>query len=147
MKKTIFIIAVSLLTACSEDRQADKVKATSPEQNNGQTLAQPNTAQSMEKTADILTGMLTQQKQTLDQSLTELNQAIEQISEDYENNFSLTEANLTGLAEKLGKLARQAGEGAKTLEKTGKILGQAIQKGFEEGYHQKTPETQQKQGQ
>lgn len=139
------LFALSFLSACSEESQSSGESNHASPAVAEKTLVQPQqqqTDQSIEATAKALAKMLKQQKDTFDTSLDELNHAIEEVSKDYDDNLDFSEKNINSLAEKLGKLARQAGEGAKKLEKTGKVLGDAIQKGFEEGYQQ-SPESKQ----
>lgn len=113
--------ALSFLSACSEE-------SNTPEPS-------PKSTQQVTQTTDV---SLQKQVSQLEQSLQEITDTLNHVSEDYEKNYQVDEQKVNQLAKQLGKLARQAGEGARTLEETGKTLGEAIQDGFNEGYQKKS---------
>ncbi len=71
-------------------------------------------------------------KQTLD----EMTRSFEQLGQDFRTNVRFEEANVDNLAEKLNKLANQAGRGARQMEKTSRKLSNVVQQGFNQGYNQ-----------
>ncbi|PIE45733.1 MAG: hypothetical protein CSA44_01940 [Gammaproteobacteria bacterium] len=118
MKKILLlataISALSFLSACSEDKPEQKI----------------------EKATESMSELLKEQKSQFDQSIKQINESLNQLSSTYEKGYQVDETEIQGLADQLETLARQAGQGAKLLENTTKVLGEAIQKGFEEGYNQ-----------
>ncbi len=156
----ITLLALSLLSACSEDAKdkqqsadVEKHKSTaalqSAEQTQSQTTISSNpldAKQTIEQATKAIGDALQQQQNQLNQALDELTVTLDEAGNAYEKSLELNEENVEKLAEKVGKLAYQAGQSARTLEKTGKTLGEAIKKGFNEGYQKnqtdkKNPQT------
>ncbi len=149
----ISLLALSLLSACSEDtknKQSGAEKPALPKQAESQkTTVSSNplhAKQTIEQATKAIGDALQQQQNQLDQALDELTVTLDEAGNAYEKSLELNEENVEKLAEKVGKLAYQAGQSARTLEKTGKTLGDAIKKGFNEGYQKnqtdkKNPQT------
>lgn len=167
MKQWIVISLVSLsLLACEENIQQSKteqktqqIKPIEKSVSGGDTttrMAEPIGKKMNEVTTEAVNQMANQanvlidsttesvnqalQQTQLDQTLNDISQKLTQIGNDLGNDLELKEDDINDLAEKLGQLARKAGKSAKTLEKTTQTIGEAIQKGFAEGYNKESSE-------
>ncbi|MBS9778064.1 MAG: hypothetical protein KGV50_04795 [Gammaproteobacteria bacterium] len=127
---TIYLCALSILSACSDEDKKHSTPQTTQQQ------PEKNLDNVATKTENI-TQSLKQHKNEFDKSIKDISSTLTELSDTYESDLKVNEKQINELAGKLGKLAKQAGESARMLEKTTKTLGDAIQEGFNEGYNEK----------
>lgn len=136
----ISVMLLALMTVGCDDSSQNNAQSgekITEQKNNRSVSSDPFKAkQTIEQTTKAIGDAFQQQQNQMNQALNELSQTLDDASESYEKNLNLSKENVNNLAEKLGNLAKQAGKSARTLEDTGKTLGNAIKNGFEQGYQE-----------
>ncbi|MGY0399132.1 MAG: hypothetical protein ACWIPH_04190 [Ostreibacterium sp.] len=136
----ISVIALSLLSACSEEKDQTPTqhnKQKPPVVTNNQSHQSEPVSQlqsSLEQTTQAIAKVFNQQKNDINQSINHISSTLNKINNTDQNELTINPDKINQLAKQLEQFAQQAGQSARILESTTIILGNAIQQGFKEGY-------------